>query len=84
MSADKTKGVWALISLNFQEILSKTWSFILIFVYINFEFLGHKTFDSDSKNICGILNKIFFCWWNFTYVCLFLLSFKGQVDNFSD
>ena len=32
----------------------------------------------------GILNKIFFCWWNFTYICLFLLSFKGQVNNFSD
>ena len=43
MSADQTKGVWALISSNFQEILSETWSFILIFIYINFEFLGHTT-----------------------------------------
>ena len=32
----------------------------------------------------GTLNKISFCWWNFTYVCLFLLSFKGQVNSFSD
>ena len=43
MSADQTKGVWVLISSNFQEILNEFWSFILIFIYINFEFLGHKT-----------------------------------------
>ena len=38
----------------------------------------------QQEYMFGILNKIFFCWWNFTYVCLFLLSFNGQVNNFSD
>ena len=59
MSADQTQGVWALISSNFQEILSETWSFILMFIYmyINFEFLGHKTPLVRSWPIHIILRK---------------------------
>ena len=30
-------------SSNFQEILSETFSFTLLLIYINFEFVGHKT-----------------------------------------